>query len=102
MESNDRRMLDMAIETAVFMHANQADKNGKPYILHPLRVMLAVRELGGSVIQQAAAVLHDVSTLVGSALVHAAIEPPRTRFRRCAELAETCADTGSVKDRPSA
>jgi (p)ppGpp synthase/HD superfamily hydrolase len=36
------------------------DKNDEAYILHPLRVMLAVRERGGSVEQQAAAVLHDV------------------------------------------
>jgi (p)ppGpp synthase/HD superfamily hydrolase len=36
------------------------DKKGEPYILHLLRVMFAVRERGGSVAQQAAAVLHDV------------------------------------------
>ena len=53
-------MLERAIEVAVIAHAGQVDKNGEAYILHPLRVMLAVRELGGTPQQQAAAVLHDV------------------------------------------
>ncbi len=53
-------MLERAIETAVVAHAGQVDKNGEAYILHPLRVMLAVRERGGTTEQQAAAVLHDV------------------------------------------
>jgi hypothetical protein len=56
----ERIMLERAIEVAVVSHAGQVDKNGEPYILHPLRVMLAVGERGGSVAQQAAAVLHDV------------------------------------------
>jgi hypothetical protein len=53
-------ILERAIEVAVVAHAGQVDKDGEAYILHPLRVMLAVRERGGSVEQQAAAVLHDV------------------------------------------
>jgi (p)ppGpp synthase/HD superfamily hydrolase len=53
-------MLERAIEVAVVAHSGQVDKNGEAYILHPLRVMLAVREHGGSIEQQAAAVLHDV------------------------------------------
>ena len=53
-------ILEGAIELAVVSHAGQVDKNGEAYILHPLRVMLAVREKGGTVEQQAAAVLHDV------------------------------------------
>jgi (p)ppGpp synthase/HD superfamily hydrolase len=44
----------------VVAHAGQLDKNGEPYILHPLRVMLAVRERSGTAAQQAATVLHDV------------------------------------------
>ncbi len=60
MTESDNAMLERAIEVAVVSHAGQADKNGEAYILHPLRVMLAVRERGGSVEQQAAAVLHDV------------------------------------------
>ena len=53
-------MLERAIEVAVVAHAGQVDKNGEAYILHPLRVMLAVRERGGTIEQQAAAVLHGV------------------------------------------
>jgi (p)ppGpp synthase/HD superfamily hydrolase len=53
-------MLQRAIEVAVVCHAGHVDKSGEAYILHPLRVMLAVRESGGSMEQQAAAVLHDV------------------------------------------
>ena len=60
MNEVDRSMLERAIEVAVVSHAGQVDKNGEPYILHPLRVMFAVREHGGTVAQQAAAVLHDV------------------------------------------
>jgi (p)ppGpp synthase/HD superfamily hydrolase len=60
MNEADRTVLEAAIEVAVVAHAGQVDKNGDPYILHPLRVMLAVRERGGSPHQQAAGVLHDV------------------------------------------
>lgn len=60
MNKADRNMLERAIKEAVLCHAGQKDKNEEPYILHPLRVMLAVRERGGSPTQQAAAVLHDV------------------------------------------
>ncbi len=48
--------LERAIEIAARAHAGQRDKAGRPYILHPLRVMLAVR----SEHEQLAAVLHDV------------------------------------------
>ncbi|GAB4576067.1 MAG: HD domain-containing protein [Anaerolineae bacterium] len=49
-------MLEAAIRLAVQAHAGQLDRSGAPYILHPLRVMLAVE---GEVAQMAA-VLHDV------------------------------------------
>jgi hypothetical protein len=58
--TSSNQMLERAIEVAVVAHAGQVDKNGETYILHPLRVMLAVREHGGTIEQQAAAVLHDV------------------------------------------
>jgi (p)ppGpp synthase/HD superfamily hydrolase len=48
--------LERAIEIAVKVHAGQMDKGGAPYILHPLRVMLAVRSQEARM----AAVLHDV------------------------------------------
>lgn len=48
-------MLERAIAIAVEAHAGQVDKAGAPYILHPLRVMLAVPDDC-----KEAAVLHDV------------------------------------------
>lgn len=48
--------LDHAIRIAVEAHAGQMDKAGAPYILHPLRVMLAVSDP----VARIAAVLHDV------------------------------------------
>ncbi len=48
--------LDQAIKIAVDAHAGQKDKAGKPYILHPLRVML---KLQGET-ERIVAVLHDV------------------------------------------
>jgi (p)ppGpp synthase/HD superfamily hydrolase len=52
--------LDAAIGLAVEKHRGVLDRAGEPYILHPLRVMMRVRELGGSVEAQMVAVLHDV------------------------------------------
>lgn len=48
--------LNRAIEIAVSAHAGQLDRAGQPYILHPLRVMLAM----SSNAQRIVAVLHDV------------------------------------------
>jgi (p)ppGpp synthase/HD superfamily hydrolase len=48
--------LERAIEIAARAHAGQVDKAGAPYVLHPLRLMLAV----SSPIERMAAVLHDV------------------------------------------
>jgi guanosine-3',5'-bis(diphosphate) 3'-pyrophosphohydrolase len=48
--------LERAIEIAAKAHAGQVDKAGQPYILHPLRLMLAVRTPH----ERMAAVLHDV------------------------------------------
>ena len=48
--------LELAISLATAAHTGQVDKAGKPYILHPLRVVLAVR--GDA--ERMAAVLHDV------------------------------------------
>ena len=51
--------LSKAILIATQAHAGQFDKGGKPYILHPLRVM---SKLGprASEVEQIVAVLHDV------------------------------------------
>lgn len=51
--------LEHAILLATQAHAGQVDKAGQPYILHPLRVMLAVGTEQGDV-PQIVAVLHDV------------------------------------------
>ena len=48
--------LERAIELAARAHAGQVDKAGAPYILHPLRLLLAVRTPE----QRLAAVLHDI------------------------------------------
>ncbi len=51
-------MLDIAIEIASNAHLGQFDKQGKPYILHPLWVMDKVRHLGED--YMTVAVLHDL------------------------------------------
>lgn len=48
--------LSRAIEIAVMAHAGQTDKAGAPYILHPLRVMLALQSEEDRIV----GVLHDV------------------------------------------
>lgn len=89
--------LDDAIRLAVEAHAGQADKNGDPYILHPLRVMLSVPPEC-----RVAAVLHDVvedSATVGhgdilalfGADVHAAVYAlTRQKDEPYAEFIERC------------
>jgi len=48
--------IERAIEIAAVAHRGQVDKAGQPYILHPLRVMLACKGDAARI----AAVLHDV------------------------------------------
>jgi (p)ppGpp synthase/HD superfamily hydrolase len=48
--------LEKAIEIASRAHAGALDKAGQPYILHPLKVMLRLKEPE----ERIAAVLHDV------------------------------------------
>lgn len=48
--------LERAIEIAARVHAGRVDKGKSPYILHPLRVMLAVEGKTERIV----AVLHDV------------------------------------------
>ena len=48
--------LERAIEIAARRHEGQVDKGGQPYILHPIRVMLAVQ----TPYERIAAILHDV------------------------------------------
>ncbi|GAB4408589.1 MAG: HD domain-containing protein [Anaerolineae bacterium] len=48
--------LERAIAIAVQAHQGQTDKNGQPYILHPLRMMLRLKSEAEMIV----AVLHDV------------------------------------------
>lgn len=48
--------LEAAIAIAAFEHAGQTDKGGQPYILHPIRVMLAMSTDEDRIV----AVLHDI------------------------------------------
>lgn len=47
-----------AIRIAMSVHHDQVDKDGKPYVLHPFRVMAHCGELGED--YAVAAVLHDI------------------------------------------
>lgn len=49
-------LLERAIEIAVSAHKGQVDKAGKPYILHPLRLIFKMQTEN----EMIAAVLHDV------------------------------------------
>ncbi len=49
-------LLDTAIQIAAEAHAGQKQKNGEPYILHPLRVMMRVHTEDEKIV----AILHDV------------------------------------------
>ncbi len=48
--------VDKAIEIAIKAHLGQVDKGGKPYILHPLRLMMEFQNESEMIV----AVLHDV------------------------------------------
>jgi hypothetical protein len=48
--------IETALQIAARAHEGQKDKEGLPYILHPLRVMMSVEGEGAQIV----AVLHDV------------------------------------------
>ena len=52
--------LQRAIEIATEAHKNQVDKCGMPYILHPLTLMMRLKEKGYGEDYLCVAVLHDV------------------------------------------
>lgn len=62
--NDDGMMLAAAIGLAAKAHADQVDKTGEPYIMHPLRVMMQVEGIEAKVI----AVLHDVVEDTGVSL----------------------------------
>jgi (p)ppGpp synthase/HD superfamily hydrolase len=49
-------MLDRAIQVAARAHEGQTDKQGQPYLLHPIAVMMRVEPIEAKIV----AVLHDV------------------------------------------
>ena len=48
--------LEQAISIASLAHAGQLDKGGEPYILHPLRIMMKLKDRKHRIV----AVLHDI------------------------------------------
>lgn len=52
----EQTLLERAIEIAVEAHSGQTQKNGTPYILHPLHLMMQMEDEEGQIV----AVLHDV------------------------------------------
>jgi hypothetical protein len=54
--ADDMSTLERAIVIAAEAHAGMTDKAGAPYILHPLRLMLALSDASDRIV----AVLHDV------------------------------------------
>jgi (p)ppGpp synthase/HD superfamily hydrolase len=52
--------LTRAIEIACDAHKSQKDKGGFSYIHHPITVMMAIKDDGGSEDDMIVAVLHDV------------------------------------------
>lgn len=51
--------LDKAIALALEAHFGQKDKGGWSYILHPLHLMMQIKENGGTEDEMIVAVLHD-------------------------------------------
>lgn len=70
--------LERAIAIAARAHEGQVDKAGMPYILHPLRVMLAVRTPEERIV----AVLHDVLEDTAVSIEDLRAEGFPTRFSR--------------------
>jgi GTP diphosphokinase / guanosine-3',5'-bis(diphosphate) 3'-diphosphatase len=86
-------MLEDAIAFAAHAHKGQKDRAGEPYVLHPLRVMDALRGHGELVMM--AAVLHDVleDTMVTEAEL-------RDRFPRpvCSLVSIVTKRTGTYRE----
>src|SRR5450830_1310120 len=73
-------ILDAVIALACRVHTGQVDKSGKPYILHPLRLMLKFETLD----EQVVSVLHDVVELINWAGALSALSAfGKEGFHRC-------------------
>ena len=62
------KMLASAIAYASMMHENQLDKGGKPYILHPLRLMFRMSQYTTDPELLCMCVLHDVMEDCGTTI----------------------------------
>ena len=61
LSAEDKKMIRLALDTAVDAHKNQRRRSGEPYILHPIAVAKIVAEdIGLGAHSIAAALLHDV------------------------------------------
>ena len=61
LSASDKKMIRLALDTAVDAHKNQRRKSGEPYILHPIAVAKIVADdIGLGAPSIAAALLHDV------------------------------------------
>jgi (p)ppGpp synthase/HD superfamily hydrolase len=89
--SKDADALERAITLACWAHRGQRypSPEAEPYILHPLRVMLAVQ---GSRAQMAA-VLHDV-------IEDTEVDPDRLREVKLADLADSLANNRRLASTP--
>lgn len=58
--NSQNRNLALMISIASQSHIHQFDRGGNPYIMHPLAVMMMVKQSGGDLEQQQIAVGHDL------------------------------------------
>lgn len=65
-----RSLLEKAIWLAVQNHAGQTDRAGNPYILHPLRVMLAGKTPESQIVGVLHDLLEDTSVTIDTLLQH--------------------------------
>jgi len=100
-------LLGQAISLAAERHAEQLDFSGEAYILHPLRVMSAVKAAGFSLAVQLAAVLHDILedtktaplelNFVGRTTYDAVIALTRSKEETYADYFLRCADDPTAR-----
>jgi len=67
--------IERAIQIAAEAHAGQVDKGGAPYILHPLRVMMAMETEEERIVAVLHDALEDGPWTVGIALKHEKFAP---------------------------
>ncbi len=91
--------LEVSIRFAANAHAEQMDKTGDPYILHPMRIAMRMRAARLPETYQVVAMLHDVVedtqitlkevTDTFGSLIYQPVEALTRRFKEDGEPAET-------------